>query len=595
MTAYVNDTGAPTTESTWAAVPTFANSETAKISEYNASNYPDGTNLDIYYGVNASTTLPTGNYATEVTYTAFSEGVNVFPTMQDFTSAQCDAMRTNTSINLSDARDDKYYRVTKMADGHCWMTDNLALDGTDKAGNQRTLTPNDSNVTSNYTFPAGTDIENDTTRVDTAPQIYSGNANDVTSECDSSYPDCVVNTSTKYGNLYNFMAATAGQGTASFSGTATQSVCPKGWRLPDNTGDFSYANLFGKYGLPTADSTDQSAVQTVQQSPLNFSLTGRYDSSSMHQAYSASYLSRTVANNISRIFVFHINSEGGNFLPLTGGNKYYGQAVRCVFAGQSDEIMQNFTATQCTNLAESTAEVDNRKTMIDSRDGKFYTISKLADGNCWMTSNLALDGMDGLSTVRTLTTADSNVTQDRTLATNITNGTSSAWDTVQIYSGNANSVTSTCNSSYPDCIVNDTNKYGNLYNWNAATAGVGKQATTTDVTESVCPLGWQLPNNTGTKSFSALMSAYSLPTTNVVNRVAIQTIQQSPFYFPLAGYYDSYSVYQSIYANYWSRTIYTISTDAVHYLSFYSDNGYFYPQNHNNKYYGFSVRCVYGS
>ncbi|MBR0403393.1 hypothetical protein IJI55_02500, partial [Candidatus Saccharibacteria bacterium] len=126
-TEYVNETLAPTVNSTWAGVPTFANSEQAKISELSIANAPGGTTFDIYYGVNASTTLPDGSYTTELTYTAISEGVNQFPTMQDFTAEQCYNMATNTSINLSDSRDDKYYRVTKMADGHCWMTDNLAL------------------------------------------------------------------------------------------------------------------------------------------------------------------------------------------------------------------------------------------------------------------------------------------------------------------------------------------------------------------------------------------------------------------------------------------------------------------------------------
>ena len=115
---YVNYTGSPTENSTWAGVPTFANSQTAKISELSTSNSPDGNDLDIYYGINASTTLPDGTYSTEITYTAISEGVNKFPTMQDFTAEQCYNMATDTSINLSDVRDDKYYRVTKMKDGH---------------------------------------------------------------------------------------------------------------------------------------------------------------------------------------------------------------------------------------------------------------------------------------------------------------------------------------------------------------------------------------------------------------------------------------------------------------------------------------------
>ena len=594
ISEYVNYTGAPTASSTWASVPTFTNSENAKISELSTSNSPDGNDLDIYYGVNASTTLPDGSYSTEVTYTAISEGVNSFPTMQDFTSAQCDAMGTNTSINLSDSRDDKYYRVTKLADGHCWMTDNLALDGTDKAGNVRVLTPSDSNVTTNRTLAANIEIGTQAAR--DAVQIYSGVANDVTSECNSSYQYCVVNTTTKYGNLYNWYAATATTGTTSIvSSDAPESICPKGWRLPTLLkGDWNYASLMGAYGKPTSNVTDGNAITWSQGAPLYIALSGAYAAASYEQGGYAAYLwmSRGSRQNTADYLRFQANN--GVFYPQADGDKSFGLSVRCIFSGQSDEIMQNFTAAQCTALAESTTSADNRKTMIDSRDGKFYKVSKLADGNCWMTSNLALDGMDGLGTVRKLTTSDSNVTTERTLATNIANNTASAYDVVQIYSGNADSTTTTCLSSYPYCVTSDI-KYGNLYNWNAATAGVGKQTTTGTVTESVCPLGWQLPNNTGTKSFNTLMTAYSLPTTNVTNGSAVQTIQQSPLNFPPAGYYNNSSVTQARYAYYWSRIVYTSNTNLVYYLHFNSELGYFNPQGNNYKYRGFSVRCIYGS
>ncbi|MBR0402996.1 hypothetical protein IJI55_00380, partial [Candidatus Saccharibacteria bacterium] len=66
----------PSVDSTWAEVPKFTNSESAKISEISNYNSPDGTDLDIFFGVNASTTLPDGSYSTEITYTAVSEGVN---------------------------------------------------------------------------------------------------------------------------------------------------------------------------------------------------------------------------------------------------------------------------------------------------------------------------------------------------------------------------------------------------------------------------------------------------------------------------------------------------------------------------------------
>ena len=592
FTLTAQDTPVPADNPVWSAVPLLNNQ--TQLAETSSANLPDGTNYPIYYGIKANISLPTGSYSTTVTYTALSEGVNL-PTMQSFTSAECAALSDNQSIYLNDSRDGKLYRITKMLDGHCWMNQNLALDGVDEYGNLRTLTPNDSNVTSNHTFPEGVDIENGTTSEYDIAQIYTGNATSTTTNC-GSYPDCIVS-SEPYGNLYNWNAATATVGKQSTTGTVTESICPKGWRLPDDTGDFSYANLMGKYGLPTTGTSNHSAVQTAQKTPLNFPVAGDYISSSINQTRFGFYQSRTVSpSDTDRVSVFLINAELGQFGPRYEGpsSKLFGFSVRCVFGGQADEIMQNFTAAQCTNLAESTATADNRKTMIDSRDGKFYTISKLADGNCWMTSNLALDGMDGLGTVRTLTPSDSNVTTNRPLATNITNGTSGAYDAVQIYAGKSDLTTTSC-GSYPYCVVSDV-KYGNLYNWNAATAGVGKQATTGTVTESVCPNGWQIPNNTGGKSFNSLMSAYHLPTTNVTgDGTAVQSLQKVPLYFSLTGYYTTYRAWTGINAYYWSRTV-TSSANYAYSVLIGSENGDFQPQRDNAlKWYGLAVRCVFGS
>ena len=55
---------------------------------------------------------------------------------------------TNTTYTLIDSRDDSVYNVRKLADGNCWMTQNLQLTGS------RTLTSADSDVTSNFTLPA---------------------------------------------------------------------------------------------------------------------------------------------------------------------------------------------------------------------------------------------------------------------------------------------------------------------------------------------------------------------------------------------------------------------------------------------------------
>ncbi len=67
--------------------------------------------------------------------------------------------------------------------------------------------------------------------------------------------------------------------------------------------------------------------------------------------------------------------------------------------------MQDMTSEICGNTT-----MEETKQLIDSRDGKKYWVAKLRDGNCWMTQNLALD----LSTSKTLTPADTNVTANYT-------------------------------------------------------------------------------------------------------------------------------------------------------------------------------------
>ena len=69
------------------------------------------------------------------------------------------------------------------------------------------------------------------------------------------------------------------------------------------------------------------------------------------------------------------------------------------------ETMQEMTSTICANATEN-----DTTRLRDSRDGKYYWVAKLKDGNCWMTQNLALD----LDTSKTLTPADTDVTANWT-------------------------------------------------------------------------------------------------------------------------------------------------------------------------------------
>ncbi len=123
---------------------------------------------------------------------------------------------------LSDVRDNNTYTVRKLADGNCWMSENLRLNG------GTTITPANSDVSSNFTLA---------TAQTSGATVWSGDTNHVYSTGDF--------------RLYSWYTATAGSGAGMSSGDAPNSICPKGWGLPPATGNKSFLNLLnGYYGIP---------------------------------------------------------------------------------------------------------------------------------------------------------------------------------------------------------------------------------------------------------------------------------------------------------------------------------------------------------
>ena len=210
--------------------------------------------------------------------------------------------------------------------------------------------------------------------------------------------------------------------------------------------------------------------------------------------------------------------------------------------------MQEMTPTICSNAA-----INDTALLTDTRDNKKYWVTKLLDGNCWMSQNLDLN----LSTSTALTSATSDVTSNwtppRSTTTTITEGSTAqtetySWDLGE-YVLNTPTATTACsanNTGLSDCsaqgFVNvsgwtastDPNFYratsykgtdgasctktantavnasasvtcrvydghylvGNYYQWNAATAGTGgtiKNYAT--ATGAICPRGWKLPTS----------------------------------------------------------------------------------------------------
>ena len=278
--------------------------------------------------------------------------------------------------------------------------------------------------------------------------------------------------------------------------------------------------------------------------------------------------------------------------------------------------MQEMTTEVC-----QTAAANETARLRDTRDGKLYWVAKLADGK----QNLDLD----LSTDTALTPDDSDVsaswtpamsTQTTLSSGEFTSGTDGyngvrSFDPGMYVNNNPTAWTS-CNSYWSggscsnwtevssmtamteertDGTMIDGNTYdahylaGNYYQWNAATAGTGEQATSynTNATDSICPKGWKLPtsNNSNSGSFGGLTSAYSISN----NSTGATALTKSPLYFIPAGYvYSGSLVSAGNSGDYWSSTAF--SSDYAYNLYFKS--GRVNPSNFNGRHGGQPVRCL---
>lgn len=245
--------------------------------------------------------------------------------------------------------------------------------------------------------------------------------------------------------------------------------------------------------------------------------------------------------------------------------------------------MQEMTAEVCSNTTTPAAtaltsfdEDGSHKgdtsyvpqtTLTDTRDSSTYTVRKLADGNCWMTQNLALGGSSSI----TLTSSDSDVKDSFTLSAQpSTSFSSSNYDVINYR------ISSTTDSS--------GNPYGAYYNWYTATAGTGKQSTTGSTFVSICPKGWTLPDSgSSSAQFNTLYTTYSSSYDNL----------DSVFSLVFAGSYSYSSLfYSGTGGNWWSNTADISSSDYAYFLRARKDSSDVSLDYTSNKYHGRSVRCV---
>ena len=575
-----NLTEGTTAGTTYSALPTTNTTptQTKDTSDTNSAN--DTYTLSL--GAKVDSTIPSGTYTSTLTVAVVAEP-RAITYIQDLTLSECQAQASDADVTVKDKRDDNEYTV-RYINGACWMTQNLRLSS------GRTLTSADSNVTQDWSFP--------TTQLD-------GNS-------DSSFtePQTTISSDTSYGGYYNYCAASAGTvcNDATTEQDATQDICPRGWRLPtlyEMSGVTSYTSAFspvysGVYGhgslygtgsngiwwSATADSRSYQhylfyssgslntnsvaksfglSVRCIRSNlgtlTINFDGNGSTGGSTASQQIIAGNTASLNANGFTRtgyVFTGWNTAANGSGTSYADGADYTvapatGNATITLYAQWKELVnllddvtyMQDLTAAQCSGSSDGVTA-----TLIDRRDNNSYTIAKISD-TCWMTQNLRLSGG------RTLTSADSNVTQDWSFPTTQLDGNS--------------------DPSYtePQTTISSNTSYGGYYNYCAASAGtVCNNTTAQDATQDICPKGWRLPTYNEQSGIAGVgyVSAFS-PVRSGSYRYG--TLHNAGFY-----------------GRWWSATAYSNVSGFQYYLDY---NGGSLTLLNTLNHDGLSVRCIRSS
>lgn len=293
-----------------------------------------------------------------------------------------------------------------------------------------------------------------------------------------------------------------------------------------------------------------------------------------HGVYPASLDSLTEKPNISSTVQY--SSYGTAHFCLLVSNSNI-----TMYVSNKDKTPQ--TGTVCTapdiQTVLSSRCPSTMTVAIDARDNHTYWVRKLADGKCWMLTNLAYAGGGNSAYADTKTISDG------------TSDTAYTYTDAKYYIPFDARPTTAPTQPSASTDGGATNKqYGYHYNWCAAT-GVQPTACSNsavdssyDTAVSICPAGWRLPSSSsGGGDFQSLVAAIG-----ATNNAAGATVLRSTW---LSQYSGSWLVgFSGLGGNgyFWSST--QNSSSAVYLLNVNSSTvNTLYV---NGKYYGISVRCV---
>lgn len=249
----------------------------------------------------------------------------------------------NSVVYVRDVRNGQTYRVKRMIDGKCWMIDNLkyidttvanSADGTtgmvynngDHLGNGGSNAANvvNENYNSNYSA-ANFDKAFYNNPMGTA--YCYGTANMPT------------NTLTRCGYLYNWYAATAGDGRYNSSGQINGDICPAGFSLP---------SAIGNYGISTSSdfpvlnaSMNTGSLQTGATTQTYFA--NWLPGGAWQGVYSGYYANNGLANQNVQGHYWSSSNQSNS----SAHGPYFTSSNVVVNSGNNEDLKPNGRAVRC--------------------------------------------------------------------------------------------------------------------------------------------------------------------------------------------------------------------------------------------------------
>lgn len=261
---------------------------------------------------------------------------------------------------------------------------------------------------------------------------------------------------------------------------------------------------------------------------------------------------------------YHVSSSGSmgdGACPEHGGSDGGGGVPDIVIADGS--FIQTITSANCPTT---------RTRAVDARDNRTYWVQKLADGKCWMLTNLAYAG------------GGTNTYSDTKTITN-GSGSSASYTLPRYYiPSGANATTE---PTAPSTSTTGSGQYGYLYNWCAAMGGQATAACANASTPapnpsiSICPSGWRLPTGNGGE-FGGLNIAINGGSGSTDAGLRSTWLAQR------SGYWSGGFYAQNSNGHYWSST----QASAPNGYELYLNNSTVIPTGNDTKDGGVAVRCV---